>query len=173
MGKPADPEIEQIKELLIQVNNKIASAKVLNGGFDRIEEEVSEIKKMQLKLSSDFDAHKINDERIESKLDRLYDPEDGIYAKVQKTETMIQILTDKVSVLATSDEKFVSRLSDIENTTVITSQKVGDIQKITGEDNKDLQKSIKLSKGFWWIGGLALTGFLSAAVKFLWDLFVG
>jgi outer membrane murein-binding lipoprotein Lpp len=173
MGKSADPEIEQIKELLSQVNQKISSAKVLNGGFDRIEQEVSEIREMQAKLSADFDAHKLNDERIEGKLDRLYDPEAGIYAKVQKTETMIQVLTDKVSALATSDDKFMSRLSGVEDKADVASQKIEAIQKIAGEDNKDLQKSIRLSKGFWWFGGLALTGLLSAVGKFLWDLFVG
>lgn len=172
MAKTDETENAQIKELLVQINQKIGSAKVLNGGFDRLEAEVSAIKTMQAKLNGDFESHKVNDSRIEQKLDRLYDPEDGIYAKIHKSETMITTLTDKVDSLANFDQTVRVRLETIEKKTDDTDGKMKSLQKIAGEDNKDLEKSIKLSKGFWWFIGFTVTGILSAVGKFLWDLFV-
>jgi chromosome segregation ATPase len=173
MGKSTDTEIEQIKEILSQVNQKLLNAKVLNGGFDRLQEEISEIKQLQSKFNTDFEAHKLNDDRIESKLDRLYDPEVGIYSKVHKTETMIENLTTKVDNLSLTDEKIQARISATEIKANNTLEKVESIQKITGEDNKELQRSIRLSKGFWWFIGFAGVGLLSALGEFLWRLFVG
>lgn len=173
MAKSSDQEIEQIKELLGQVNKKLSSARVLNGGFDKLELEVSQIKDLQTKLNSDFESHKVNDERLESKIDKLYDPETGIYAKVQKTENMISGLSDKISGLAAIDEKLQVRLSSIETKADTTQNNLEQIKKITGEDNKELRKSIRLSKGFWWFLGFTVTGLLSALGKLIWDLFVG
>jgi len=174
MAKIDDNENDQqIKALLTQINQKIGSAKVLNGGFDRLEAEVSQIKSMQAKLNVDFESHKQNDSRIEEKLDRLYDPEDGIYSKLHKSEGMIANLTNKVDALSNFDEKMHIRVSSVEKRTDDTDSKIKQIQKVAGEDNKDLQKAVKLSKGAWWFGGFVLTGLLSAIGKFLWDLFVG
>jgi chromosome segregation ATPase len=177
MAKTDDTEIdgnsEEIKSLLIQINQKIRSAKVLNGGFDVLQTEVAQIKSLQAKLNADFEAHKVNDTRIEQKLDRLYDPEDGIHSKLHKSETMIAALHEKVGTLNSFDEKIQSRLSDIEKKADTAQADIKQIQKIAGEDNKELAKAVKLGKGVWWFGGLALTGLLSAIGKFLWDLFVG
>lgn len=173
MAKSDDPELEQIKNLLSQVNNKLVNAKVLNGGFDRMEQELHSVKQMQVKLNADFEAHKMNDERIEGKLDKLYDPEGGIYSKVQKTEAMLQNLTAKIDGLNVTDGEFKNRLGQIEDTAKIALLKTKDIEKITGKEHEDLLKSIRLSKFAWWFGGFAGVGLLSAVGKLLWDLFIG
>jgi chromosome segregation ATPase len=177
MGKADDTEIkgnnEEIKSLLNEINQKIRSAKVLNGGFDTLQTEVAQIKNLQAKLNADFEAHKVNDTRIEEKLDRLYDPEDGIYSKIHKSETMMTALHEKVGSLNSFDEKIQVRLSDIEKKADTAQSDIKQIQKIAGEDNKELAKAVKLGKGVWWFLGFAITGLLSAVGKFLWDLFVG
>lgn len=173
MAKSSDADLEQIKELLSQVNSKIISAKVLNGGFDKLQEEVSQIKNLQTKLNVDFEAHKLNDERLESKIDKLYDPQDGIYAKVQKTEMMIVGLSEQISNLASMDRKFETRLETVETREDTTKTKLERIEKIAGEDNKDLEKSVSMAKNVRWFIGFAGVGLLSAIGKFLWDLLIG
>lgn len=173
MPKTDETENEQIKQLLTQINQKIGSAKVLNGGFDRLAIEVSQIKEMQAKLNTDFESHKINDTRIEQKLDRLYDPEDGIYSKLHKQETMMTNLTEKVNSLAAFDKEVQDKVQKIDTRSDDTERKLKSIEKIAGEDNKELNKAVKISKGVWWFAGFAVTGLLSAIGKFLWDLFVG
>lgn len=173
MTKPNDSELEQIKLLLSQMNSKLGNAKVLNGGFDRMEQELHSVKQMVVKLNADFEAHTINDERLESKLDKLYDPEDGIYSKVQQTETLIKEVYQKVDSLGIADGEFKARLGEIEDTAKTAKRKVADIEKIAGEEYEELRKSIRLSKFLWWFGGFAGVGLLSALGKLLWDLFVG
>ena len=175
MGKIIDDkETANISELLSelkQIKLKINSAKVLNGGFDRLEIEVSEVKKLQNKLSADFDVHKEKVDRIENKLERLFDPEGGIYMKVQKAEMTLGNLEDKITSLISVDEKVSLRLTTAENNATGAFTKINEIQKITGDNHTNLIRSIKLSKGIWWFAGFAATGFLSALGKLLWDYF--
>lgn len=175
MGKIIeDGEVANISELLSelkQIKLKINSAKVLNGGFDRLEIEVSEVKKLQNKLSVDFDVHKEKVDRIENKLERLFDPEGGIYMKVQKAEMTLGNLDTKIASLISVDEKVSQRLSETEKNAINAFDKINEIQKITGDNHSNLIRSIKLSKGIWWFAGFAATGFLSAFGKLLWDYF--
>lgn len=172
MVKPSDENSENLQEILQELK-KISSAKVMNGGFDRLVGEVAQVKEMQAKLNIDFEAHKINDDRIETKLDRLYDPETGIYTQLRKTEAVVSNLNEKVSSLKMVDDKIFNKLDAVTEQSAQTAKELGDIKKITGEEHKELQKAVKLTRGAWWLGGLAITGLLSALGKLLWDLFVG
>lgn len=172
MAKNTPPDQVELLLLLQQMNEKISSARVLNGGFDRLEKQVGEIRDLQAKFNADFQNHVVNDARIEEKIDRLYDPEEGIYSKVAKTEAMLTTLTDNVQRLSDADATFSDKLNKIEKTSSETSQKVEAIQKIAGEDNKDLVKAVKTSKGFWKFAIWAGTGLLAAIGKVIWDLFV-
>lgn len=173
MAKSPSDDVSELKELLLRMENKISHAKVLNGGFDRLEKQVDEIRDLQAKFNADFQNHVQNDARIEQKIDRLYDPEEGIYVKVAKTETMLSTLTENVQRLSDADAKFMTKLGEVEKQASETSQKVTAIQKIAGEDNKELAKAVKTSKGFWKFAIWAGTGILAAIGKLLWDLFVG
>lgn len=173
MGKQNDVDFEQIKDLMQQINEKISNAKVLNGAFDKLELEVTKIKELQKKLNLEFESRKINEERMEQKIDRLYDPENGIYAKVQKTEMLLETLNNQISGLVVVDEKLQRKISSIEEKAISTEKTIEDIKKITGENHIDLIKSIKLSKGFFWVLVTVGAGLLSAVGKFLWELFIG
>jgi predicted nuclease with TOPRIM domain len=173
MAKIPDIDAEQLKDLLVQINDRISSAKVLNGGFDRLEKEVSEIKKMQSEMKSEMASSQTNQERMENKLDRLYDPEAGIYSKVQKAEIMLVDLNQKMSKLTTEDQILQTKIEKIEEKAEIATLDLEKLKKVTGENHEDLSKSIKISKGFIWFSGITLAGFLSALGKFLWDLFSG
>lgn len=169
MAKSSDPESDQLKELLIQINDRISSAKVLNGGFDRLEKEVAEIKKMQTETKLEIATSQVNQERMEGKLDRLYDPEDGIYAKVQKTEMLIGTLGQKMTSLSDSDKELKSKLDLLDEKAQNVSSDIEKLKTVTGDDLEHLSKSIRISKGFIWLSGITLAGFLSALGKFLWD----
>jgi len=165
--KTPDPEhLEEVRSSLDQIFQKLNSSRALNGGFDRLEEQVSEIKDLQTKLNADFENHKINDERIESKIDRLYDPEEGIYTKVAKIEI-------KIDQLQRTDNRTDERLLSTENSSKVTADKVAAIEAISGKDNEDLAKAVKFGKGFWWMVATIAGGILAAVGKFLIDMLTG
>jgi DNA repair exonuclease SbcCD ATPase subunit len=171
MAKTPD-DYNEVMRLLLEMNAKIGSARVLNGGFDRLEKQVEDIAKVQNKLVADFENHTVNDERIEKKIDRLYDPQEGIYIKVTKAETLLTQMNESVERLSEADKKFADQLKSVEIATETTARKMTAIEKISGEDHKELATAIKTTKGFWkfaiWIGA----GLLTAVGKLLWDLFV-
>lgn len=172
MGKSIPPNNnEELFRMIVQMNEKISSAKVLNGGFDKLTKQVDEIKEMQIRLGSDFQAHVANDNRIEAKIDRLYDPEEGIYAKVNKTEMMLESLSENVKTLTEVDSKMAKDIKSIEEKSSTTANKVMNLEKISGEDNKDLVTAIKTSKLLWKFVAGAGTGILTAIGKLLWDIF--
>lgn len=174
MAKSVPPgDNNELLLLLMQMHDTISKARVLNGGFDRLEKQVDEIKEMQQKFNADFQNHVVNDERIEAKIDRLYDPEEGIYAKVNKTEVMLTNLTENVERLSDTGKLFATKLAHVEQTGEKTSVIVTSIQKVAGEDNKDLMNAVKTSKGFWRVAVFVGTALITAIGKLLWDVFVG
>lgn len=163
--------LDKFVKLLEQINSKISSARVLNGGFDKLEIEVDEIKKAQFKLVIDSENAKANIERMESKLDKIFDPSDGFYPKIKKAETMLESLDSKISALKTTDDKFYHNISELEKLAKKTEKEIDDIKKITGKDHGELEKSIKISNVVWWFIGFTTTGLLSAIGKLIWDYF--
>ena len=164
--------MEAIEDSLNQITTKLSGAKVLNGGFDRLEKEVNQIKINQEKLSFESAAQKKSFERVEEKLDKIFDPEDGVYSKFVKTENMLESLNFKVNSLVTTDVQLKAQLNVVEHKTLDNSQKLFDLKKIAGEDNEDLRKSINISNGLWWLVAMAGTGLLGALGKLIWDVFL-
>lgn len=172
MAKISDQEnVEKFVKLLEQINGKISNARVLNGGFDKLEAEVNEIKKAQFKLVIDSENSKENIERLEFKLDKIFDPEEGIYPKIKRTELIMENLDSKMNHLRLADDKFSEKLVKLESTVDKADKDFNQLKKITGEDHKELKKAIKLSTGLWWFVGFTTTGLLSAVGKLIWDYF--
>lgn len=173
MPKGSEQEtLENFIKLLEQINGKISNARVLNGGFDKLEIEVNEIKRAQLKLVIDAENSKANIERMESKLDKIFDPNDGFYPKIKKTELMLESLDSKISSLASADERFSKSISELDSLARQNEKEMREIKKITGDDHENLKKSIKISSTVWWLIGFTTTGLLSAIGKLIWDYFV-
>lgn len=166
-------EFGELRHILLKMEDKISSARVLNGGFDKLEKQVNEIKDMQIKLNVDFETHKVNDARIEEKIDRLYDPDQGIYAKVNKTEVMLKALAKNVDNLAQKDQELSKHINDLDDTGRTMVTKFATLEKVTGDDHSNLRSTIKLSKGFWAVLVFAVTGLAGAVGKILWDSFIG
>lgn len=173
MPKNSEQEsLENFVKLLEQINNKISGARVLNGGFDKLEGEVDEIKRAQLKLVIDAENSKANIERLESKLDKIFDPNDGFYPKIKKTEMMLESLDSKISSLASADERFSKNIAEIDALSKKNEKEMQEIKKITGDDYDNLKKSMKISSTVWWLIGFSATGLLSAIGKLIWDYFI-
>lgn len=173
MAKVSDPEkLEDLTKLLETIEKKISNAKVLNGGFDRLELEVDEIKKIQLKLLVDFENSKNNIEKMGNKMDKIFDPTDGFYPKMSRAETILESLNQKVASLSSADEKFSTKLSEIEREATNNTKDIVEIKKITGEGHETLRKSIKVSNGIWWLLVMTTTGLLGAIGKLIWDFFI-
>lgn len=158
-GSYSPDDLRELMALLQQVNQKVSSARVLNGAFDRLESQIEEIKQTQTK--------------VDEKLDRLYDHESGIYARAQKTDVALATMSEAINKLSEADKKVLEQVEKIEDTVNITVSKVDSIVKITGEDNKDLENAVKTSKGFWKFTLWAGAAFLTAVGKMIWDVFIG
>lgn len=169
---PSNNEMEAVKESLQQIVNKLHHAKVLNGGFDRLEKEVADIKHTQSQLIYDNDAQKKSYQRVEEKLDKIFDPETGLYSKFIKTETMLENLNTKVNSLVAIDNKIEVQLSDVEKKTLDNSKRLLQLKNIAGEDHEVLRKSIDISNGIWWLIAMTVTGVLGGIGKLIWDFFM-
>jgi len=169
---PTKQEMEAIKDSLNLIVNKISGARVLNGGFDKLEREVAHIKQNQEKLFFESEAQKKSSERVEEKLDKIFDPENGIYGKFIKTENMLESLNAKVNSLVNTDGKIETQLDAVERKTADNSKRLYELKKIAGEDNEELKKSITLSNGIWWLVAMATTGIVGAIGKLIWDIFL-
>lgn len=158
MPKGSPDSNDELMELLKQVNQKVSSARILNGAFDKLEIQIEEIKQ--------------NQNKADEKLERLFDPEEGIYAKAQKTELLLSNMAVAIDKLTEFDKKVFEQVKNMEDTVKTTVSKVDSIEKISGADNKDLENAVKTSKGFWkftlWAGAALLT----AIGKMAWDLFI-
>lgn len=164
--------LDEFVRLLEDIDRKLSSARVLNGGFDKLESEVNEIKKIQLRLLVDFENSKNNIERMDSKIDKIFDPTDGFYPKINKAETMLHNLNEKIALLSTTDEKFFNKISVLEKVSEQNQKELLEIKKVTGDDNEALRKSIKISSGVWWLIAMTTTGLLGAIGKLIWDSFL-
>lgn len=158
-GSSSPDDLRELMEMLKQLNQKVSTARVLNGAFDRLEGQIEEIKQTQSK--------------VDEKLERLYDPETGIYARAQKTDAALASMSEAINKLSEADKKVLAQVEKMEDTVNTTATKMEAVEKITGEDNKDLENAVKTSKGFWKFTFWAGAAFLTAVGKMVWDLFVG
>lgn len=165
-------ELESVKASLNQIVNKLSHARVLNGGFDKLEKEIQEIKSTQVTLSLESNAQKQSSQRVEAKLDKIFDPETGLYSKFIKNEAMLESLNSKINSLVSIDKKIENQLNNVEKKTLDNSHHLIKIQKVTGEDNEQLRKSIDISKAIWWLLAMGITGIVGGVGKLIWDFFI-
>jgi peptidoglycan hydrolase CwlO-like protein len=152
------------------IAKKINGAPALNGGFDRMMVIVEHIQEKQEETTKKID--KIHE--------GLYEPDEGLYARVKAVEGSAVGFAEKQIKHFTSDEK---NLSDINASLKVLSDKDEELegkaetiirlQKIAGEDLEKLESVIKVkntwfdasSKIFWLLAG----GALAAIGKTVWE----
>lgn len=159
------------KELLEQINQKLISSKALNGGFDKLVVTVENIKEKQQETS----------EKLDTITNALYEPRDGLFARVQSIEYSTKTLTDDLSVrrseiknLAVKNEKEHEALIDFnkkEHEVLSENSNLSrKLKRIAGSELEELVTVINFKKNvtkiYWSMIGLIVV----SMAKLLWEL---
>lgn len=172
------------RDLLEQINKKLLSSSVLNGGFDKLVVVVTQIKDKQDETSDKIDAVQ----------KALYEPTTGLFSRMQAAEQDITVVDDNLESynkdnetvhevmkielknLSKDDTRLDATIAKLETmSTKLDSTKEANevaerLKRIAGVDLEDLSDIVKLKKqGFkiyWGLVGL----FVLSLVKLLWDV---
>lgn len=162
---------EELQLAVESIAKKIHGAPALNGGFDRMLVIVEHIREKQ-----DDTTEKIN--KIH---DDLYEPDDGLYARVKMVETVAADFAKKQAEHLATDEKTLislneslKKLSEKDDDLGKKAETTLRLKKIAGEDLEKLESMIRVksvwlnvwSKAVWLLGG----GILAAIGKTVWEL---
>jgi uncharacterized protein Yka (UPF0111/DUF47 family) len=149
---------EKEKDELLKIFKQIQNSSALNGGFDKLVLTVEHIKKKQ--------------EEQSEKLDKLYDPDTGLFSRVKELENDLQSLDKHFSRYIDNNmqnfdkiEKKLEKIESVNKTATDALEITKKIQRITGEDLHDLNKTIELQKKisniYWALITVVITGFLN------------
>lgn len=162
------------KELRLLVENiakKINGAPALNGGFDRMMVIVEHIQEKQEETTK----------KIDKIYDGLYEPDEGLYARVKTIEDSSADFVQIQAKHFASGEKTLMNLNEslkkLADKDIELEEKAETtirLQKIAGEDLEKLESVIQAkstwfniwSKAIWLVGG----GVLAAIGKTLWEI---
>jgi hypothetical protein len=159
-------------QLLVEsIATKINAAPALNGGFDRMLVMVEHIQDRQEETA----------EKVDKIHDGLYEPDDGLYARVKAVETIQAEIAKRHTEHLAADEKHMQNIADdikkLNETDGDMIKKFNTsirLQKIAGDDLEKLESVIKVkstwatiwSKASW----ILIGGILAAVGKTIWEL---
>lgn len=161
---------KNLQQVVEDIAKKLNGAPALNGGFDRMMVIVEHIQDIQ-----DQTTKKINEIH-----ESLYEPDDGLYARVKMVENIASEFSKKQTEhLATDEKTLVSlneslkKLTDKDDDLDKKAETTIRLRKIAGEDLERLERLIRIktawasvwSKAFWLVGG----GVLAAIGKTIWE----
>jgi len=158
-------------QLLVEsIAHKINTSPALNGGFDKMLVIVEHIQEKQVETGEKMD--KIHE--------GLYNPDDGLYARVKMVESATENFAKIHAAHIQSDEKSMREISNslkkLSTTDEDLSKKAettSRLKKIAGEDLEKLESVIKVkstwseiwSKAMWLVVG----GAFAAIGKAIWE----
>lgn len=175
---------KEIEKEYFKILERLSISPALNGGFDRLEENITEIKSMQLsarddmvKLNSEVSHVKNEFKRTQDKIDRIYDPEEGLFVRILNTENDIAItnkalidLAESVNENVTMSQKTLSQIAKLKKESDEITGKIKILSNIAGENFEELHSTIKVKKNLSKIIWLFVTGFFGTLAKILWDI---
>ncbi|MFA6049660.1 MAG: hypothetical protein WC761_00415 [Candidatus Paceibacterota bacterium] len=160
-------KLQSLEEMVRAMNDKIQRAEVLNGGFSEMKAQVTDIRYAQIKMEAEVKSIRAGEasvkESIEEINDAIYDPDNGIYRRINESITYDKVRDEKL-------DKAVMKLAKVEEILAPIEKTEEDLKKIAGEDLKELQSIVKtrqiIDRMFW----IMLTGLVGGGAKILWDL---
>jgi hypothetical protein len=167
----SDANTRHLQLLVESIASKINSSPALNGGFDKMMVIVEHIQDKQGETT----------EQLKEIHNGLYDPNEGLYARVKMVETATERFAQAHAEHISNDEKNMREINEsLKKLTVQDedlSKKVETttkLKKIAGDDLEKLESVIKVksawasiwSKAAWLLVG----GTLAAIGKAVWEL---
>lgn len=169
-------KLEMLETLLKGISEKLHKAEVLNGGFDRMQkdmsslrEHVGEIRTEVLKVNVEL-AH-VREQSGEFKKDlarideAIYHPDNGIYKRIHRSSDIEELRDKKIDQALEKIDAVQKTIDPIEKTDK-------DLKKIAGDDLKELSTIVKTRQNIDRIFWILVTAVLGGAGKFIWDAIV-
>jgi DNA-binding ferritin-like protein len=143
-------------KLLEDINQRLKESPAMNGGFTRLTADVKEIKE---------------------KIDRLYDPETGTYAKMHRislsTEQFDKDLKEHIQEDLEENKQINENLQKIEEDIKTVSKNLDSIKKLEeisgGKSLEDLNSLLKFRKNFDKLFWLLLASLVGSFGKIVWE----
>ena len=156
-------DVRSLEEMVRDISYKVNHAAVLNGGFNDLRNEVSEIRLAQKHIEATLPELK---EDVGAIRTSIYNPKDGLYAKLRESniEGMKReaVLYEMERKLSTKMESIEKSIDPIENTNKL-------LVRTAGEDLEELAAIVKTRKTIERIQWILVTALAGAGAKFLWD----
>lgn len=160
-------KLQSLEEMVRSMNDKIQRAEVLNGGFTELKGQVNEIRHGQIKMEVEMKSIRAGEANLKEKIgditDAIYDPDNGIYRRINESITFDKIRDEKL-------DKAIHKIDKVEEMIAPIEKTEEDLKKIAGDDLKELQSIVKtrqvIDRMFW----IMLTALLGGGAKLLWDL---
>lgn len=161
--------------LLQEIHAKLSKAEVLNGGFDRMQnqleglkQDVGEVRTEVYKVNVDLRTITAQNAEFKQDLEKvneaIYHPDDGIYTRIHKTASAQESRDKKI-------DQAIEKIDNVEKIIVPLQRTQGDLTEIAGKDLKELDSIVKtramLNKMFW----LMVVAIIGASGKTLWEFF--
>ena len=156
--------IENNKQSLLEIQNKLHNSAALNGGFDTLMNNVKKIEEFQTTMLS----------KIDSIHEAIYHPDNGLFSRVKTVEVT---KTDEVNNL--EKEIFELKLWKENEEKIKEKEDINDAEReklimLHDEGLKDvIEFKEKLSSIFKWVLVSAGTGFLGVVGKIVYDFISG
>jgi len=145
---PSQPDTQLLLELK-DIKETLRRAPAMNGGFDRLLVSVENIKEQQKEVSE--------------KIERLYDPESGTFARLASIEQNVK--THKEAL-----DKHKQEHTDNVGITSKNKIVIDRLQSVAGEHLDDLDAILKFRKNFDKLYWLMIAGITSTVIKMIFDI---
>lgn len=167
-------KLEMLESLLKGISDKLHKAEVLNGGFDRMQsdmsslrEHVAEIRTEVLKVNVELAHMRVQDDEFKKDLNRIdeaiYHPDEGIYTRIRRSSNMEDLRDSKI-------DKALAKIENVEKLVEPIERTDKDLKKIAGEDLKELNTIVKTRQNIDRIFWIMVTALMGGAAKVIWDL---
>jgi DNA repair ATPase RecN len=165
--------VTTVEALLNTISTKLAKAEVLNGGFDKMQkhleelkQDVGEVRTEIYKVNVDLRTITLQNTEFKEGLgklnDAIYHPDNGIYTRIQKTASAQDSRDKKM-------DKALEKIDNVEKIIVPLQRTQDELTEIAGKDLQELENIVKtravINRMFW----LMVVALLGAGGKGLWE----
>lgn len=166
-------KLEMLETLLKGINEKLQKAEVLNGGFDRMQIDISKLREHTTEIRSEVlkvnvDLSHMRDQNLEFRKDlarideAIYHPDEGIYTRIRRTSDMEELRDSKI-------DKAIEKIDVVESLVAPIQKTDEKLKNIAGDELQELDSVVKARKNIDRIFWVLLTAIVGGVGKFIWD----
>lgn len=167
-------KLEMLETLLKGINDKLQKAEVLNGGFDRLQEDmaslrehVSDIRTELFKVNVELCTVREQSNDFKKDLARIdeaiYHPDNGIYKRIHRSSDHEELREQKL-------DRALDKIDDVEKMIEPLDETEKKLKQIAGNDLQELHTIVKTRQNIDRIFWILITAVIGGGAKVLWDM---